>query len=125
MTGVSMTSGHVPTALSPEHSEMALPHYGAGSLGEVLPSAVAALTPHRVPRTAAFTEFDNTAGLPPSDRVCVLLIDGLGALGLADRAADAPVLAALAGGDYPGFVVDSGVALAGFPSTTGASELTR
>lgn len=100
---------------------MALPRYGAGSLGEVLPSAVAMLTPHRVPRSAEFAEFDNTAALPEGDRVCVLLVDGLGALGLADRKADALVLASLASGTYPGHHVTSGVAVAGFPSTTGAS----
>lgn len=77
-----------------------LPRYGAGTLADVLPAALAALGE---PATGA------PLGLPPARAVGVLLVDGLGAELLAAHAADAPFLASLA---------DSGPLTTGFPSST-------
>jgi hypothetical protein len=59
------------------------------SLADVSPSAAAAI---------GVPGFTDVLGLGPSRHVVVCLIDGLGWLSLRDHAADAPTLAALAGG---------------------------
>jgi hypothetical protein len=84
-----------------------LPAYGRRSLAELTPSLFAALG---VPGMA------NPLGIQPANRVCLLLVDGLGAEQLAAHAADAPFLAGLATGAAPITV--------GFPATTAASVAT-
>ncbi|RZQ59353.1 alkaline phosphatase family protein [Amycolatopsis suaedae] len=74
---------------------------GYPHLAEVMPSAMALLdVPGQV----------DTLGLGEADRVCVLLVDGLGWELLRDHAADAPVLTELAGRPLR----------VGYPSTTAA-----
>lgn len=79
------------------------PRYGTGSLSDVLPSVLACLG---VPGEQDRLGLDLTAS-----RVCVLLIDGLGAELLARHAEVAPFLSSLAGKPLT----------AGFPSTTATS----
>lgn len=61
----------------------AAPGYGRNSIGEVLVSAAAALG---MPR------FANRLQLPAAERICVVLVDGLGKAQLKDRAGHAPFL---------------------------------
>ena len=77
------------------------------NLTDVTPSLLAALG---VPGHA------DTLGLPGADRVCLLLVDGLGWEQLRAHAGDAPFLAGLAEGTGPMSV--------GFPATTAASVAT-
>jgi hypothetical protein len=81
-----------------------LPRYGTGSLSDLLPSAVAAL---------GVPGFTNALDLPKAEKICVLLVDGLGWNLLLRRAADAPFLMSVAAGAAP--------ITAGFPSTTATS----
>lgn len=77
------------------------PGYGQATLADLSQSLLASLS---VPGE------HNTLGLPPADRVCLLLVDGLGWELLRANAAAAPFLARLA---------DAGSCLsAGFPATT-------
>jgi hypothetical protein len=80
-----------------------VPAYGRRSLAEVTPSLMAAL---------GVRGLSNALGIEPVDRVCLLLIDGLGARQLAEHAAEAPFLSSLAT-DEP--------LTAGFPSSTPVS----
>ncbi len=80
-----------------------LPRYRAGSLGEVLPSAVAALG------TEGWT---NALDLPPMDSYVVFLVDALGANLLRRHADEAPYLSSL---------FDREPLTAGVPSTTATS----
>jgi len=89
-----------------------LPDYSGAGLCNVMPSVAASV---------GASGYDNTLGLPDTERVCVMLIDGLGATGVAGHEADAPTLAALLRGSYADFEVRSRQLTAGFPSTTGAS----
>jgi hypothetical protein len=66
-------------------TELVLPEYGRRSLAELAPSLLAALG---VPGP-------NALGIEPAGRVCLLLVDGLGAHQLAAHAEDAPFLAAV------------------------------
>lgn len=86
-----------------EPDALVLPEYGRRSLSEVVPALLAALG---VPGMA------DPFGVEPAERVCLLLVDGLGARQLAAHAADAPFLAGLA---------DLGPLTAGFPSSTSTS----
>lgn len=80
------------------------PGYGRSSVAEVLTSAAAAL---KVPG------FANTLELPAAQRVCVVMVDGLGRSLLKQRAGHAPYLRSL---------LDAGRTLtAAFPTTTAAS----
>lgn len=81
------------------------PRYGDGALADLLPAVLTALG---VPGEKTGLTLDLG---PDVDRVCVLLVDGLGARQLAEHSADAPTLAAL-----PGRTLT-----AGFPSTTATS----
>ncbi len=83
--------------------EPQVPRYGSGSLADVVPSLLSGLG---VPDTA------NTLGLVGAQRVCLLLVDGLGARLLDRHRADAPFLASLA---------TSEPITAGFPATTATS----
>ncbi|PZF91235.1 alkaline phosphatase family protein [Micromonospora deserti] len=88
------------------------PRYGAGSLADVLPSALAVLG---VP--GATDPLGLTAALAGVRRVAVLLIDGLGWYQVPTAAPYAPTLA--------GLVATAGRALtSGFPSTTPTSLVT-
>lgn len=78
-----------------------VPRYGEASLADLLPSALAAL---------GVPGLSGPIDLPDVRRVCILLIDGLGAAQLRDRAEDAPFLASL--------LVPGEELTAGFPSTT-------
>ena len=78
-----------------------LPRYGAESLSEVLPSAVAALG----------TGAPNVLELPPARSYVVFLIDGLGHSLLRDSADEAPYLSSLLGEPLT----------SGVPSTTATS----
>ncbi|WP_330255375.1 alkaline phosphatase family protein [Nocardia sp. NBC_00565] len=79
------------------------PHYGTGSLADLFPSLLAGLG---VPG-----EVDRLGLEHGADRICVLLIDGLGADALAANSAVAPFLSSL----------PQRALTAGFPSTTTVS----
>ncbi|WP_227999894.1 alkaline phosphatase family protein [Nocardia australiensis] len=79
------------------------PPYGTGSLADLFPSLLAGFG---VPG-----ESDRLGLGLRADRICVLLIDGLGALSLAANPDAAPFLSSLAPGELA----------AGFPSTTATS----
>lgn len=97
------------------------PSYHDPSIGSVLPAAAAALGHgHALDSVAATTGGQaranlaaQTLGLGQVDRVCVVLIDGMGWHNLADNASFAPFLTGLMGQSTPG--------RSGFPSTTAAS----
>jgi hypothetical protein len=76
----------------------AVPRYGEASLSDVMPSVLAALE----------VEDHNPLGIAPSQRVVVLLVDGLGLVSLRENAGVAPYLSSMACTDLT----------AGFPSTT-------
>ncbi|SHM35164.1 alkaline phosphatase family protein [Cryptosporangium aurantiacum] len=84
----------------------AAPAYGRRSAAELLPAAVRALG-------GPFEQApDDVLRLPAANRVCILILDGLGAALLRQHTADAPFLASLDG--EPPLTV-------GFPSTTATS----
>ncbi len=83
---------------------LVLPAYGDRSLSEVLPSLMAAL---------GVAGMANPLGIEPARRICLLLIDGLGAEQLASCAADAPFLTTMQAAHGP--------LTAGFPSSTATS----
>jgi len=86
------------------------PRYDGASLGSVLPAVADALG---VPLGAESSRARAELGLPRVDRVCLVLVDGLGFDNLSERAGHAPFLRSL----LPG-----GRALVtGYPSTTAAS----
>lgn len=78
-----------------------LPHYGENSLADFASSLLAALN---IPGAA------NPLHLPPVQRACLLVVDGLGWEQLRDHPAAAPFLSELA--------VTGGPLTAGFPATT-------
>jgi Type I phosphodiesterase / nucleotide pyrophosphatase len=84
-----------------------LPRYFSGSIGEVLPSAAAAL---------GAEEFPNVLQLPLASAYVVLLVDGMGWNLLREHAADAPYLSSLAAQAQP--------ITCGIPSTTATSLTT-
>lgn len=90
-------------------AEFCLPDHGGRSLGSVLPAVADALGVER-PGGAAAREL---LGLPTADRVCVVLVDGLGRRMLAERAGHAPFLRAR----QP----EMSELTVGYPSTTAAS----
>lgn len=79
-------------------TEFDIPRYGGGSLSDVMPSVLAALE----------AGGDNRLGLNPTQRVLVMLVDGMGLLSLREHADAAPYLSSMAGTELT----------AGFPSTT-------
>jgi len=86
-----------------------LPDYGGRSLAGLTPSLFAAL---------GVPGMTNPLGIRPARRVCLLLVDGLGADQLTAHADDAPFLSGLAtGSTEPG----AGRLTAGFPSSTPVS----
>lgn len=88
------------------HDSVLVPRYGAASLADLLPSALACL--------GVEGETDRLGLALDVDHVCVLLVDGLGALALAENAATAPFLTGL----------PAATLTAGFPSTTATSLTT-
>jgi len=88
----------------------AAPAYGKSSIGDVLTSAAAAL---------GDAGFNNALHLPASQRICVVLVDGLGKALLKQKSGHAPflrtVLAADSAGEHPRTLH------AAFPSTTATS----
>lgn len=90
-------------------AEFVLPDYGAACLDGVLPAALGAMgaeVPTARGRRSAF-------GLPDADRVCVVLVDGLGHRLLSERAGHAPFLRRL--------LPSATVLTVGYPSTTATS----
>ena len=85
------------------------PDYGGLCLDGVLPATAAALGVQVPGGDAAMARL----GVPPSERVCVVLVDGLGQLMLTERAGHAPFLR--------GLLPAGEVLTAGYPSTTAAS----
>jgi hypothetical protein len=81
-----------------------LPRYGESSLPDLTPSVLASLGAAREP---------NPLGLAPADRVCLLVVDGLGWELLREHPAAAPFLSELAYAGRP--------LTAGFPATTATS----
>lgn len=75
-------------------------------VGQVLPAVAGAVGAD----VAGAAEAMGTLGLPRADRVCVVLVDGLGHANLAERAGHAPFLRGLLGGTHPLTTT--------FPSTT-------
>ncbi len=90
----------------PTDGTLVLPRYGDGSLVDLLPSVLGAL---RVPG-----EHD-LLGLPPADRYCVLLVDGMGYELLRAHPAEAPFL---------GSLIASGRAITSAAPSTTATSLT-
>ncbi|MFE7211471.1 alkaline phosphatase family protein [Streptomyces sp. NPDC057611] len=94
-----------------------VPAYGTGSLCDLLPAVAAGFglknsAPPPIPATGL--------RLPPADRVCVFLIDGLGHHQLREHAPYAPFLASLAD-SAPADGNPAPTLTAGFPSTTATS----
>ncbi len=85
-------------------SRPTLPRYGDNTLSDLASSILAALG---APGEA------NPLGLPPADRVCLLVVDGLGWELLREHPAAAPFLSELA--------VSGRALMAGFPATTATS----
>lgn len=82
-----------------------IPEYGRSTLAEVLPSVATALgSPGR---------WQNVLGLPEASGYVVLLVDGLGAYQVRERAADAPFISEL--------LASSPTITSGAPSTTATS----
>lgn len=94
------------TATVPDPDELVLPSPTAPCLTDVLPAVAGALGAD-VPRA---TTARTLLGLPAASRVCVVLVDGLGYLNLAERGGHAPFLRGLHAGSRP--------LLSTFPSTT-------
>lgn len=91
---------------APPAGRIIVPRYGHGTLADLLPSIGSHLG----------LGGGDVLGLPPSQRWVVMLVDGLGALQLAEHADHAPYLASLMRGEgehrpFDGFT-------AGLPSTT-------
>ncbi|MEU3523167.1 nucleotide pyrophosphatase/phosphodiesterase family protein [Streptomyces sp. NPDC038707] len=100
-------------------SEAPVPAYGVRSLSDLLPAIAAGfrLTAGKGRTAIPATELR----LDPAERVCVLLVDGLGAEQLRDHAAYAPFLAGLLGDGDDAGRDGARVLTAGFPSTTATS----
>jgi hypothetical protein len=96
--GVMTDLEDLPTTLP------SLPRYGESSLSDLTPSILASLGAAKEP---------NPLGLPPADRVCLLVVDGLGWELLREHPAAAPFLSELAVAGRP--------LSAGFPATTATS----
>jgi hypothetical protein len=91
--------------LEPRHPPI-VPSYGTATLADLSSSILASLD-----REAP--ESQNVLGLPPAERACLLIVDGLGWEQLRDHPAAAPFLSELARNSRP--------ITAGFPATTSTS----
>jgi predicted AlkP superfamily pyrophosphatase or phosphodiesterase len=98
---------HDPLPLDPR--EAPVPRYGTGSLADVLPAAAAGL---------GVPGLSSGLGLPPADRVCLFLVDGLGWEALRAHPREAPFLTSLLSTSRAG----AGEPITtGFPATTATS----
>jgi len=88
--------------LEPRHSPI-VPSYGVATLADLSSSILASLDP-------GSPESQNVLGLTPTQRACLLIVDGLGWELLRAHPAAAPFLSELARNSKP--------ITAGFPSTT-------
>lgn len=88
------------------------PDYGGRCLDGVLPAVAGALGVEQVGGGLDHVAAQARLGIPRADRVCVVLVDGLGFELLAERAGHAPFLRRVAGSDP---------LTVGYPSTTAAS----
>lgn len=94
-------------------ADLLLPDYDGACLRSVLPAALDAIG-HRTRSAGHDSATDRERlGLPEAPRVCVVMLDGVGARLLAERGGHAPFLRRELG--------DSLVLRAGYPSTTAAS----
>ncbi|MDF9876052.1 alkaline phosphatase family protein [Cellulosimicrobium cellulans] len=90
------------------------PDLGLGGLATVLPAAAGALGVRFTTATGIGSEAARSAlDLPRAERVCVVLVDGLGHVNLAERAGHAPFLRSL--------LHDARALTSTFPSTTAAA----
>ena len=90
------------------------PRYDTGGLGAVLTGAAGALGVDAAPHGGPTTKAARAAlELPAAERVCVVLVDGLGLNMLSERSGHTPTMRGLLG--------DARTLTAGFPSTTAAS----
>ncbi len=105
MTTPGVRPRPVPAASSPRYPDLVRPAYGAGCLGDLLPSIGAHLGVPGCP--------EDLLGLPPADRYVVVLVDGLGWNLLRRSVQDVPYLASLLG--------DAQALTSGVPSTTATS----
>ncbi|MEZ0089610.1 alkaline phosphatase family protein [Streptacidiphilus sp. EB129] len=97
-----------PVLLDPATAPV--PAYGRASLSDLFPAVAGGLGVPNVPATGLV--------LPPADRVCVLLVDGLGWEQLRAHPAEAPFLTSL----LPSSLAGTGQPFtAGFPATTATS----
>ena len=93
----------VPPQQEPQQAAARPPRYGARSIADVMTSAAAAI---------GAEGFDDVLGIPASQRVVVVLVDGLGLEQLEARSSYAPFLRG---------AEDLGELDAAFPSTTASS----
>lgn len=89
--------------MSDRPDELILPRWGAVTLSDVMPAALAALDVAPSPEPGQTDRL-----IQPAQRIVLLLVDGLGAVGLRDHADVAPYLASRPASELT----------AGFPSTT-------
>lgn len=94
---------------SDQGTELTVPRYGHSALADLTPALLASLGVAGAP---------NALDLPPTERVCLLLIDGLGQELLARHPGKAPYLTSLL---TAGAGRSARVLSAGFPSTTSVS----
>ncbi|MDB1088808.1 alkaline phosphatase family protein [Streptomyces sp. ACA25] len=96
-----------PVPLDPRGAPV--PRYGVGSLADLLPAVAAGL---------GVPGMTSDLALPPADRVCVFLVDGMGWEALRAHPELAPFLTSL----LPGSAAGTGEPItSGFPSTTAVS----
>lgn len=105
-----------PGPVLPAAGQVTLPPYHRGTLGDLLPAIGARLGLAGQDGATSGSGGPVTLGLPEADRWVVVLVDGLGALQLADHADHAPYLASLLRGEgdhapFEGFT-------SGLPSST-------
>lgn len=89
------------------------PQYDGASLGAVLPAVADSLGVAVTAGGRTGVGARAALGLPTAQRVCVVLVDGLGHANLTERSGHAPFLRSL--------LADGQVLTSGFPSTTAAS----
>ncbi len=93
--------------------DLRLPDYGDRSLRAVLPAALDAVGAATTSAGRSSAEDRRALGLPQAPKVCVVLVDGLGAHMLAERGGHAPFLRS--------HLADALTLTSGYPSTTAAS----
>ncbi|MEE6274359.1 nucleotide pyrophosphatase/phosphodiesterase family protein [Georgenia sp. MJ206] len=94
-------------------ADLRLPDYGGACLRAVLPAALDALGAETTSGGRTSAQDRELLGLPRARKVCVVLVDGLGAQMLAERGGHAPFLRS--------HLPDSLTLTSGYPSTTATS----